>query len=139
MVKIYYPKNLDTKFYDKTIKSNPDVTVDGFYFGEYDNSYDQKRIELINNYQLTYLCDYWLDGFCWQDNNSFFRVNDATVLRLIEKYYDRSIPFGCFTIAVKHRDEIHYMGPTGDGFDLMFKKKAYFDYLEMYDRIGGSL
>ena len=38
---------------------------------------------------------------------------------------------GCLAIAVKHRKEIHAMAPDGNGFDLLFNKKAYRQYLEL--------
>ena len=80
------------------------------------------------------MCDFWLDGFCWQDNRSYYHVPDIRILELIEKYYKEEIPLGCLIIAVKHRKERHVMSKDNDGFDLIFKKKAYFDYLELYDK-----
>jgi len=133
MNKIIYPDNLNDE-YEETIRLNPDVILNGFYKGTKNEVYEKNREELRNNYKLTFTCDEWLDIFCWQDNHSFYHVPDTTVLRLIEKYYDETIPLGCFIIAVKHRDEIHVMSPDGSGFDLIFKKKAFFDYLELYEK-----
>ena len=63
---------------------------------------------------------------------SFFHVADTNVLRLVEKKYGEfSIPLGCLIIAVKHRDEKHVMGDNGMGFDLLFNKKAFHQYLEL--------
>ncbi len=129
---IIYPDKLDTKFYEKTIRANPNVILDGFYYGRFDKAYMQSRLELVNSYKLTYTCDYWLDGYYWHDNRSYFHVADTNVLRLIEKKYDEfCIPLGCLIIAVKHRDEMHVMSPDGIGFDLLFNKKAFHEYLEL--------
>ncbi len=96
--------------------------------------YEKSRVGLGSSYKLIYLCDYWLDGYCWQDNYSFYHVPDTRVLGLIEKYYNTTIPLGCLAIAVKHRNEKHYMAPKGKGFDLIFRKKAFFDYLELNEK-----
>ena len=129
---IIYPNKLDSKFYEKTILANPNVILDGFYYGPFDKAYQKSRTDLINSYKLTYTCDYWLDGYYWHDDRSFFHVADTNVLRLIEKKYDEfCIPLGCLIIAVKHRDEVHVMGDNGMGFDLLFNKKAFHEYLEL--------
>ncbi len=129
---IIYPNKLDSKFYEKTILANPNVILDGFYYGPFDKAYQKSRTDLINSYKLTYTCDYWLDGYYWHDDRPFFHVADTNVLRLIEKKYDEfCIPLGCLIIAVKHRDEVHVMGDNGMGFDLLFNKKAFHEYLEL--------
>ena len=132
MNKIIYPDNLNDE-YEETIRLNPDVILNGFYYGSHNEAYKQSRVGLSNSCKQIYTCDYWLDGYCWQDNHSFYHVPDTQILKLIEKYYDETIPLGCFIIAVKHRDEKHVMSPDGSGFDLIIKKKAFFDYLELYD------
>ncbi len=129
-----YPGNLDMGFYDVTIRKNPNIVLDGFYYGPFNKKYKQSRVGLLSNLKLIYTCDYWLDGHYFHDNQSYFHVPDTTILRLIEKYYATSIPMGCFAIAVKHREEEHSMAPDGNGFDLIFNKKAYFDYLELYNQ-----
>jgi len=134
MQKIHYPKWLSINYYENTIKYNRNVTLDGFYKGTKNEAYKKSREELRNNYELTYVCDYWLDGFCWQDCYSFYHVPDTRILKLIEKYYEETIPLGCFIIAVKHRGEKHVMSTDGLGFDLIIKKKAFFDYLELYEK-----
>ena len=132
MNKILYPDNLDDKFYEKTIQANPNVILEGFYNGRHNTEYEKSRVGLGSSYKLIYLCDYWLDGYCWQDNYSFYHVADTNVLRLIEKKYNEfCIPFGCLIIAVKFRNEMHVMSPDGKGFDLLFNKKAYRQYLEL--------
>ena len=129
---IIYPAKLDSKYYEKTILANPNVVLDDFYYGPFDKAYEESRVELINSYKLTYTCDYWLDGYYWHDNYSFYHVADTNVLRLVEKKYEEfSIPLGCLIIAVKHRDEMHVMSPDGKGFDLLFNKKAFHEYLEL--------
>lgn len=130
---IPFPNNLDEKFYEKTILANPNIVLDGFYSGPFDKAYKQSRVELVNSYNLIYTCDYWVDGHYFHDNRSYYHVPDITVLKLIEKYYDITIPMGCLAIAVKHRKEVHAMAPDGNGFDLIFNKKAYFNYLELND------
>ena len=132
MNSIIYPDKLDTKFYEKTILANPNVILDGFYYGPLDKAYEESRVELINSYKFTYTCDYWLDGYYWHDNRSYFHVPDTRVLELIEKYYDITIPLGCLAIAVKHRKEVHAMAPDGNGFDLIFNKAAFRRYLELH-------
>jgi hypothetical protein len=129
---IPYPNNLDEKFYEKTIQMNPNIILDGFYFGPFDKKYEQSRADLTNSYKLIFVCDYWLDGHYYHDNRSYFHVPDKRVLELIEKYYDITIPMGCLAIAVKHRDEMHVMAPDGNGFDLIFNKAAYHRYLELH-------
>ena len=131
MNKIYYPKWLSIEYYDATIENNENVILDGFYYGPHNKAFKKSRVELGSSYKLIYTCDYWLDGYCWQDNHSFYKVPDTTGLRLIEKYYDITIPLGCLIIAVTHRGEKHIMGPDGNGFDIIFKKEALFDYLEL--------
>ena len=79
---IIYPDKLDTKFYEKTILANPNVILDGFYYGPFDKTYEESRVELVNSYKLTYTCDYWLDGYYWHDDRSYFHVADTNVLRL---------------------------------------------------------
>jgi hypothetical protein len=129
---IPFPNNLNEKFYESTILAFPNIKLDGFYYGPFNKTYEQSRVELVNSYKLIYTCDYWLDGYCWQDNYSRYHVADTNVLRLIEKKYNIfCIPIGCLDIAVKHRDEIHFMSPDGMGFDLIFKKKAFHNYLEL--------
>ena len=129
---IIYPAKLDSKFYEKTIQANPNVVLDGFYYGRFNTEYEEGRVGLVNSYKLIYTCDYWLDGYYWHDNHSFFHVADTNVLRLIEKRYNEfSIPLGCLIIAVKHRDEMHVMGDNGKGFDLLFNKKAFHEYLAL--------
>ncbi len=102
-----------------------------FTMDHLNKKYKQSRVELLNNLKLIYTCDYWLDGYYFHDNRSYFHVPDTRVLELIEKYYDTTIPMGCLAIAVKHRKEVHAMAPDGNGFDLIFNKKAYFNYLEL--------
>jgi hypothetical protein len=132
MNSIIYPDKLDTKFYEKTILANPNVILDGFYYGPFDKTYEESRVELVNSYKFIYTCDYWLDGYYWHDDRSYFHVADTNVLRLVEKKYGEfSIPLGCLIIAVKHRDEMHVMSPDGMGFDLLFNKKAFHQYLEL--------
>lgn len=128
---IPYPNNLKNKFYDVTIYENPNIVLDGFYYGPFDKTYEESRVELVNNYKLTYTCDYWLDGYYWHDDRSYYHIPDTIVLGLIEKYYDITIPMGCLAIAVKNRKEVHAMAPDGNGFDLLFNKKAFFNYLEL--------
>ena len=128
---IPFPNNLDNEFYDVTIYENPNIVLDGFYYGRFNKKYKKSRKELLNNLKLIYTCDYWLDGHYFHDKWSDFHVPDTRVLELIEKYYDSSIPMGCLAIAVKHRKEIHAMAPDGKGFDLLFNKKAYRQYLEL--------
>jgi hypothetical protein len=131
---IPYPNNLDEKFYEKTILANPNIILDGFYFGPFDKKYDQSRADLTNSYKLIFVCDYWLDGHYFHDDRSYFHVADTNILNLIEKRYNIfCLPLGCLAIAVKHRDEMHVMAPDGNGFDLIFNKKAYFNYLELND------
>jgi len=130
---IPYPDNLKNEFYDVTIYENPNIVLDGFYFGRFNKIYKQSRAELLNNLKLIYTCDYWLDGHYFHDHRSYYHVPDTKVLGLIEKYYNITIPMGCLAIAVKHRKEIHEMAPDGNGFDLIFNKKAYFNYLELND------
>ena len=129
---IPYPDKLDEKFYERTIRANPNIVLDGFYFGPFDKKYEQSRADLTNSYKLIFVCDYWLDGHYYHDNRSYFHVPDKRVLELIEKYYDITIPMGCLAIAVKHRDEMHVMAPDGNGFDLIFNKAAYRRYLELH-------
>ena len=133
MYTIFYPDNLDDKFYEKTIRLYQNIILDGFYYGRHNADYKKSRVELSSNYKLIYMCDDWLDSFCWQDYYSFYRVPDKRILGLIEKYYDTPIPFGCLAIAVKHRNEKIYMAEDLKGFDLIFKKKAFGDYLELHD------
>lgn len=133
MILVAFPNNLNNE-YLYTIENNPNITLDGYYYGKQNKKYKKSRKELRNNYQKIYLCDFWLDGFCWQDTKSFYRVPDTRVLSLIEKYYDEDIPLGCLIIAVKHRKEKHIMNMDNNGFDLIFKKKAFFEYLEIYDK-----
>ena len=64
MKKIYNPKWLSINYYENTIKSNPNVTLDGFYDGPWDEAYEKSRVELSNNYKLTFMCDEWLNIFC---------------------------------------------------------------------------
>lgn len=130
---IIYPDNLDKEFYDVTIYENPNIVLDGFYYGSFNKKFKQSRVELLNNLKLIYTCDYWLDGHYFHDNRSYFHVPDTRVLELIENYYNTAIPIGCLAIAVKHRKEVHAMAPDGNGFDLIFNKKAYFNYLELND------
>ncbi len=134
---ISYPNNLDKEFYDVTIYENPNIVLDGFYYGPFNKKYKKSRNELNNSLKLIYTCDYWLDGYYWHDARSYYHVPDVRVLDLIEKYYNVSIPMGCLAIAVKHRKEIHDMAPDGNGFDLIFNKKAYFNYLELNDNETG--
>ncbi|HCY75501.1 MAG TPA: hypothetical protein DHV28_06230 [Ignavibacteriales bacterium] len=129
---IPYPDKLDEKFYERTIQANPNIVLDGFYFGPFDRKYEQSRADLTNSYKLIFVCDYWLDAHYYHDNRSYFHVPDKRVLELIEKYYDITIPMGCLAIAVKHRDEMHVMAPDGNGFDLIFNKAAFRRYLELH-------
>jgi hypothetical protein len=129
---IPYPNNLDEKFYERTILANPNIVLDGFYFGPLDKKYEQSRADLTNSYKLIFVCDYWLDAHYYHDKRSYFHVPDKRVLELIEKYYDITIPMGCLAIAVKHRDEMHVMAPDGNGFDLIFNKAAFRRYLEFH-------
>ena len=131
MQTIYYPEWLSIDYYENTIKYNPNVTLDGFCIGPQDEIYKNCREELRNNYQHTYMCDYWLDGYCWNDYNSTYHVPDTGILRQIEKKYDTRIPLGCLIIAVKHRDEEHIMSPDNTGFDLIVNKNAYLNYLKL--------
>ena len=71
MNSIIYPDKLDSKFYEKTILANPNVILDGFYYGTFDRTYEESRVELVNSYKFTYTCDYWLDGYYWHDNLLF--------------------------------------------------------------------
>ena len=128
-----FPDNLN-KEYLETLESYPNVILNGYYFGKKNKMYRQSRKALADSYRKIYMCDFWLDGFCWQDKKSFYRVPDTRVLDLIEKYYEQEIPLGCLIIAVKHRKERHVMSKDNEGFDLIFKKKAYFDYVELYDK-----
>ena len=129
---IPYPDKLDEKFYERTILANPNIVLDGFYFGPLDKKYEQSRADLTNSYKLIFVCDYWLDAHYYHDNHSYFHVPDKRVLEFIEKYYDITIPMGCLAIAVKHRDEMHLMAPDGNGFDLIFNKAAFRRYLELH-------
>ena len=130
---IPYPDKLDEKFYEKTILANPNIVLDGFYFGPFDKKYEQSKADLTNSYKLIFACDYWLDGHYFNDNRSYFHVADTNILNLIEKRYNIfCLPLGCLAIAVKHRDEMHLMAPDGNGFDLIFNKAAYRRYLELH-------
>ena len=130
---IPYPDKLDEKFYERTILANPNIVLDGFYFGPFDKKYEQSRADLTNSYKLIFACDYWLDGHYFNDNRSYFHVADTNILNLIEKRYNIfCLPLGCLAIAVKHRDEMHLMAPDGNGFDLIFNKAAYRRYLELH-------
>lgn len=130
---IPFPNNLKNEFYDVTIFENPNIVLDGFYFGPFNKKYKQSRKELNNSLNLIFICDYWLDGHYFHDDRSYYHVPDTRVLGMIEKYYDITIPLGCLAIAVKHRKEVHAMAPDGNGFDLIFNKKAFFNYLELYE------
>jgi hypothetical protein len=130
---IPYPNNLDERFYEKTIQKNPNIVLDGFYYGPFNIKYKQSRKELNNSLKLIFICDYWLDGHYFHDNRSYFHVADTNILNLIEKRYNIfCLPLGCLAIAVKHRDEMHVMAPDGNGFDLLFNKKAFHRYLELH-------
>ncbi len=130
---IPFPNNLKNEFYDVTIFENPNIVLDGYYFGPFNKKYKQSRKELNNSLKLIFICDYWLDGHYFHDDRSNYHLPDTRVLEMIEKYYDITIPLGCLAIAVKHRKEVHAMAPDGNGFDLIFNKKAYFKYLELND------
>ena len=130
MNSIIFPDNLNEE-YEETIRLNPDVILNGFYYGPRDKAYLKSREELKNSCELIYICDYWLDGYCWNDYNSTYHVHDTSILQQIEKKYDSRIPLGCLIIAVKHRDEEHVMAPNNMGFDLIVNKKAWLDYLEL--------
>lgn len=129
---ISYPDELDNKYYLKTIKANKNVVLDGFCFGPYDELFKQGRLDLVNNFKLIYTCDNWLDIYYHSNKCSGYHVPDTLILTLIEKKYNEfCIPLGCLIIAVKFRRELHKMAPDGKGFDLIFNKKAYFNYLEL--------
>ena len=131
MNKIIFPDNLNVE-YEETIRLNPDVIFNGFYYGPHDEAYKQGRMKLSNSSELIYTCDYWLDGYCWQDNNSFYHVRDTIILHHIHKKYNQfCIPLGCLIIAVKHRKEDHIMSSDSKGFDLIVNKKAYLEYVEL--------
>ncbi len=122
MNKIYIPQNINSDYYKGTIKDNPEIIPDGFYLGPQDDEYLKNRDELLNNFEYTFLCDEWLDFFCFQTSFTKNKVPIKKILEQIKKYYGNDIPLGYLMIAIKHRAERHTVDANGKILELYIEK-----------------
>ena len=132
MNKICFPENLSTVYYSNTINDNPEIIPDGFYLGPHNNDYTKNRDGLVNNYELTFHCDEWLDFFCFQTPYTYNKVPIKKILEHINKYYGKDIPLGHLMTAIKHRRERHTTDINGKILELYLDKESYTGYLKIY-------
>jgi len=133
MNKIQIPEYINSEYYKHTINFNPEIIPDGFYMDPKKNDeYLKDREELINNYELTFYCDEWLNIFCFQTPNTHNKVPIKKIPDHIKKYYGKDIPLGHLMLAIKHRKERHTLDPNGKILSLYIDKKAYDEYLTLY-------
>jgi len=118
MDEINIPRDINEDYYKKTIADNAE------YY-----QYDQ---ELQKNYELTFLCDEWLDIFCFQTPKTRNKVSVSVIKNHIEKYFGKEIPSNCLMLAIKHRNERHTEDTSGNVLKLFMDEKAYQEYLKTY-------
>ena len=135
MKKIYYPETLTDEYYKRTIKLNPEIILTGYNEGLIEESYQESRAELKNNYHQTFICDEWLDHFCFQDCYSRYEAPIERIHEFVETYFQQTIPLGCLLIAIKHRKEKHRTDPEGRIVSLIIRKSIYDFCVMMTDYI----
>ena len=125
MKKIYYPETLTDEYYKRTIKLSPEIILTGYNEGLIEKSYQESRTELKNNYLQTFICDEWLDHFCFQDCYSRYEAPIERIHEFVETYFQQTIPLGCLLIAIKHRKEKHTTDAEGRIVSLIMRKGIY--------------